>query len=57
LTTKRIARSGKPVVRLSRLDPPTGTIVFGVLQGRVEVADDFDAPLPEVVLAAFEGIE
>jgi antitoxin (DNA-binding transcriptional repressor) of toxin-antitoxin stability system len=52
-----IARSGKPVVRLSRLDPPTHTIVFGVLQGRVEVADDFDAPLPEDVLAGFEGIE
>jgi antitoxin (DNA-binding transcriptional repressor) of toxin-antitoxin stability system len=52
-----IARSGKPVVRLSRLDPPTRTIVFGVLQGRVVVADDFDAPLPEGVLAGFEGIE
>ena len=52
-----IARNGKPVVRLSRLDPPTRTIVFGVLQGDIEVADDFDAPLPADVLAGFEGIE
>jgi hypothetical protein len=28
---------------------------FGVLKGKVRVADDFDAPLPDDVLAGFEG--
>ncbi len=32
-----------------------GGVSFGVLKGRVEVSDDFDAPLPDDVLAAFEG--
>jgi hypothetical protein len=29
------------------------SIHFGVLQNKVGVADDFDAPLPESLLAAF----
>jgi hypothetical protein len=28
---------------------------FGVLAGRVRIGDDFDAPLPDEVLAGFEG--
>ncbi|KUZ13605.1 hypothetical protein WL88_22470 [Burkholderia diffusa] len=28
---------------------------FGVLQGQAWIADDFDAPLPEYLLDAFEG--
>ncbi|MPV61460.1 hypothetical protein CFB46_02875 [Burkholderia sp. HI2761] len=28
---------------------------FGLLQGQVRIADDFDAPLPDDLLAAFEG--
>jgi len=28
---------------------------LGTLRGLVEVPDDFDAPLPEEVLSAFEG--
>jgi prevent-host-death family protein len=49
-----IARAGKPVARLTAIasKPP---IRFGVLKGRVRVADDFDAPLPDEVLAGFEG--
>lgn len=50
-----IARAGKPVARLARLDPPTRRVRFGVLKGKVRVADDFDAPLPEEIVAAFEG--
>jgi prevent-host-death family protein len=50
-----IARAGKPVARLVALQPPKRRIVFGVLKGRVRVAADFDAPLPDAVLAAFEG--
>lgn len=50
-----IARGGKPVARLSRLAPPPRKIRFGVLKGQIKVATDFDAPLPDEVIAAFEG--
>lgn len=50
-----IGRSGKPVARLTRLRPPKRSIKFGVLKGKVRVAKDFDAPLPEGVLNEFEG--
>ncbi|MDK9723253.1 MAG: type II toxin-antitoxin system prevent-host-death family antitoxin [Sterolibacteriaceae bacterium MAG5] len=50
-----IARGGKPVARLSRLEEPKAAIRFGVLKGRIKVAADFDAPLADDVIAAFEG--
>lgn len=50
-----IARSGKPVARLTRLAPKKPAIRFGVLKGEITIDDDFDAPLPEDVIAAFEG--
>lgn len=49
-----IARAGKPVVRLTKLEPSKKQIRYGLLRGKLHVADDFDAPLPEDVLAAFE---
>jgi len=49
-----IARKGKPVARLTAIEPKSA-IRFGVLKGQVQVADDFDAPLPDEVLAGFEG--
>ena len=49
-----IARAGKPVVRLTKLEPEKKPIVFGLMKGRIHVADDFDDPLPEEVLAEFE---
>jgi prevent-host-death family protein len=49
-----IARKGKPVARLTAVEPKPG-IRFGVLKGKVRVADDFDGPLPDEVLAGFEG--
>jgi len=52
-----ISRNGKPVARLCRLAPRQRKIEFGLLKGRIEVAPDFDAPLPGDVLAAFEGQE
>jgi len=42
-----IARAGKPVVRLTRLEPDKPKIRFGLLKGKIHVADDFDAYLPE----------
>lgn len=49
-----IARNGKPVARLTKL-PEKRPIRFGVLEGRFAVAEDFDAPLPDEVVAGFEG--
>jgi antitoxin (DNA-binding transcriptional repressor) of toxin-antitoxin stability system len=50
-----IARGGKPVARLTRLQAPHRKIRFGLLKGKVKVAKDFDAPLAEAVLSQFEG--
>ena len=50
-----IARNGKPVVRLTSLKPEKRPIVFGLLEGKGWIAEDFDAPLPDEILAGFEG--
>ena len=50
-----IARAGKPVARLTRLEPKKRKIRFGVMKGKVRISDDFDAPLTEEVLADFEA--
>jgi len=50
-----IARGGKPVARLTRLDPPKRKLKFGVLKGKIKVPEDFDSPLPSDILAQFEG--
>jgi prevent-host-death family protein len=49
-----IARAGKPVARLTQFKPEKRPIVFGLMKGKIWVADDFDAPLPDEVLAEFE---
>ena len=50
-----IARAGKPVARLTQLESEKKPkLQFGLLKGKIWVADDFDAPLPEDVLAEFE---
>jgi prevent-host-death family protein len=50
-----IARGGKPVARLTRLDVPKRKVKFGVLKGKFKVAADFDAALPDDIVAQFEG--
>ena len=50
-----IARGGKPVARLTQLEPTKRKIRFGLLKGKIKVSKDFDAPLPDNVLAEFEG--
>jgi prevent-host-death family protein len=50
-----IGRGGKPVARLTALTSGRRPIRFGVLKGKVKVAEDFDAPLPDAILADFEG--
>lgn len=51
-----IAKAGKPVALLTPLGAQTtAKRKLGRLSGRAVVPSDFDAPLPESVLAAFEG--
>jgi prevent-host-death family protein len=50
-----ISKAGKPVARLVPLATKKPTLRFGALKGQLWIADDFDAPLPEEVIAAFEG--
>jgi prevent-host-death family protein len=49
-----IAKAGKPIARLSPVTTP-GKRILGLDKGRVFIADDFDAPLPEDILRDFEG--
>jgi prevent-host-death family protein len=50
-----IARAGKPVVRLTRIELKKKPIRFGGLKGKIWIADDFDAPLPEDFLITPEA--
>ena len=49
-----IARAGVPVARLVPVAPRSKR-ELGFESGRVFIADDFDAPLPDDVLKSFEG--
>lgn len=50
-----IARAGRPIARLVALERKPGRRRLGSLSGRLQVPDAFDAPLPDEMLAAFEG--
>jgi len=50
-----IARNGKPVARLTALKPEKRPILFGALEGKGWIADDFNDPLPDDLQALFEG--
>ncbi len=50
-----IAKKGKPIARLVALAPTRQPRVVGMLQGKIWIADDFDDPLPDEILAEFEG--
>ena len=51
-----IARAGKPIAMLTSLSSQvTAKRKLGRLNGRAVVPRDFDAPLPEGVIDAFEG--
>lgn len=48
-----IAKAGKPVARLVPVAPP-GKRPLGLDAGKVWIADDFNAPLPDELLDEFE---
>jgi len=50
-----IAEKGKALARISSVEAGVPKIRFGVLKGKVKVAEDFDAPLPDELLSEFEG--
>ena len=49
-----IAQAGRPVARLVLIDKPVAPRIPGSAAGQVVIADDFDKPLPESILGAFE---
>ena len=49
-----IARAGRPVAKLVPVSAAPKRL-FGLDRGVYEVPDDFDAPLPDGVLDAFES--
>ena len=50
-----IAKSGHPLAKLVPLARKRARRRPGGWKGKIWIADDFDAPLPEDVLAGFEG--
>ena len=52
-----IARAGTPVARLVAVETKNKVRPLGMDRGRMWVADDFDAPLPDDLLKAFYGGE
>jgi prevent-host-death family protein len=49
-----ITKSGQPMARLLPLEPGPTQRVPGQGKGRWQVAPDFDSPLPDALLDAFE---
>jgi prevent-host-death family protein len=50
-----ISKAGVPTARLGPLTASKPVRKFGLLKGKINIADDFDAPLPSEVIADFEG--
>ncbi|HEX4172540.1 MAG TPA: type II toxin-antitoxin system prevent-host-death family antitoxin [Acetobacteraceae bacterium] len=50
-----IARAGKPIARLVPVEQKKEPRKLGALAGKLHVPDDFDDPLPDEIIADFEG--
>jgi prevent-host-death family protein len=50
-----IAKAGKPMARLTPISAPARKKRLGLLKGKIRVPDDFNAPLDDETIAAFEG--
>jgi antitoxin (DNA-binding transcriptional repressor) of toxin-antitoxin stability system len=51
-----IMRTGKPIAEIKPVGGPPQTLrPFGLCAGQFTVPEDFDAPLPEDIINAFEG--
>ena len=49
-----IAMAGKPIAKLGPIGQKA-SVRFGVLKGKIKIAEDFDASLPNDLLEDFEG--
>ena len=49
-----IAKAGKPIVRLVPIEEPPQERVLGQDEGLFVVPEDFNDPLPDDILSAFE---
>lgn len=49
-----IAKAGKPVARLIPFKEPPANREPGTAEGKIVISPDFDEPLPDHVLEAFE---
>jgi prevent-host-death family protein len=52
-----IAKAGVPVARLVPAEPRKQRRKLGFYGDSIQIADDFDAPLPDDLMAAFLGAE
>jgi prevent-host-death family protein len=50
-----ISRAGVPVARLIAIAPANVVRPLGTMEGQIYIADDFDASLPDDLLALFYG--
>jgi len=50
-----IAKAGRPLARLVPLSQRTERRPLGLFRGQATIGDDFDAPLPDDMAAAFRG--
>lgn len=49
-----IAKAGRPIARLTPIEPAHAPRKPGSAKGRIHIAPDFDDPLPDDLLAEFE---
>lgn len=50
-----IAKAGKPTAMLVPIQEHHSVRRPGTMKGEIQIAEDFDAPLPDVLQARFEG--
>jgi antitoxin (DNA-binding transcriptional repressor) of toxin-antitoxin stability system len=50
-----VAKAGKPVARLAPIHGRGRRRKLGLLDGKFKIPDDFNAPLPDELIAAFVG--
>ena len=52
-----ISRAGVPVAKLVAVASSNAERPLGAMEGQIQIAGDFDAPLPDDLLALFNGEE
>jgi prevent-host-death family protein len=50
-----IAKAGKPIARLVAIEGARKPRTPGAYRGRIRIADNFDAPLPDEMLDTLDG--